>query len=100
MQRGGCVYLMASLNNKAIYTGVTSNLLRRVQEHKNKTYETSFTTKYNCIKLVYYHFFSTVEEAIAEEKRLKGGSRTQKETLINILNQEWKDLWTELEKEW
>ena len=93
MQRGGCVYMMTNPNNSTIYTGVTSNLLKRVQEHKTKTYETSFTAKYNCIKLVYYQFFSTIEEAIAEEKRIKGGNRTQKENLINNINPEWNDLY-------
>ena len=100
MQRGGSVYMMASVNNNVIYTGVTSNLLKRVQEHKTKTYETSFTAKYNCIKLVYYQFFSTIEEAIAEEKRIKGGNRTQKENLINNINPEWNDMWAELDKNW
>ena len=100
MQRGGCVYMMTNPNNSTIYTGVTSNLLKRVQEHKSKTYETSFTAKYNCIKLVYYQFFSTIEEAIAEEKRIKGGNRTQKENLINNINPEWNDMWAELDKNW
>ncbi len=100
MQRGGCVYMMTNPNNSTIYTGATSNLLKRVQEHKAKTYETSFTAKYNCIKLVYYQFFSTIEEAIAEEKRIKGGNRTQKENLITNINPEWKDMWAEIDKNW
>ena len=100
MQRGGAVYMMTSLNNNVIYTGVTSNLLRRVQQHKSKTYEKSFTAKYNCIKLVYFNFFSSIEEAIAEEKRIKGGNRIQKENLIKSINPYWNDLLDNLEKEW
>jgi putative endonuclease len=99
MTRGGTVYMMASLNNNALYTGVTSDLIARVQEHKNKIRDFSFTAKYNCIKLVYYNSFSTIDEAILEEKRIKGGSRKKKEDLINSMNPEWKDLWEEI-KNW
>ncbi|MFP5041474.1 GIY-YIG nuclease family protein [Parasediminibacterium sp. JCM 36343] len=56
MQRGGCVYMMANHTNSTIYIGVSSNLIKRVQEHKSKTYEHGFTSKYNCTKLVYYQF--------------------------------------------
>ena len=96
MQRGGCICMMSSPNNNTIHTGVTSNLLKRVQEHKAKTHELSFTAKYNCIKSGYYPFFSTIEEAIAEEKRIKGENRKQKENLIHDINPEWKDMWFEL----
>lgn len=84
--------MMASLNNNALYTGVTSDLTARVQEHKNKFYPYGFTSKYHCIKLVYYNSFPTIEEAILEEKRIKGGSRKKKEILINAMNPEWNDL--------
>ncbi len=57
MTKGGTVYMMASLNNEALYTGVTSDLIARVQEHKNKVRDFSFTSKYNCVKLVYYNLF-------------------------------------------
>jgi putative endonuclease len=53
---------------------------------------TSFTAKYNCAKLVYYRRFELIVEATAEEKRIKGGSRKQKEDLINTTNPEWKDV--------
>jgi putative endonuclease len=96
MTRGGTVYMMASLNHQALYTGVTSDLISRVQEHKNKVHDFSFTSKYNCVKLVYYNSFSTIDEAILEEKRIKGGSRKKKEILINSMNPEWKDLWEEI----
>ena len=99
MTRGGTVYMMASLNNNALYTGVTSDLIARVQEHKHKVYPYGFTSKYHCVKLVYYNGFSTIDEAILEEKRIKGGSRKTKEQLINSINPEWKDLWEEI-KNW
>lgn len=99
MQRGGTVYIMASLNNKVLYTGVTSDLFSRVQQHKQKVYCESFTSKYNCIRLVYFEAFSTIEEAIDEEKRIKGGSRASKEKLINLMNPNWKDLWEDI-KDW
>ena len=90
---------MTNTSNKVLYTGVTSNLVRRVYEHRSHTIPNSFTFKYNCNKLVYYKGFMRIEEAIAEEKRLKGGSRQQKIDLINSNNPEWNDLWSEI-KEW
>jgi putative endonuclease len=99
MQRGGTVYIMASVNNKVLYTGVTSDLYSRVSQHKDKIYSKSFTASYNCQKLVYYSSFSNIEEAIAEEKRIKGGSRKNKEILINSMNPEWTDLWNDI-KDW
>ena len=100
MKRGGCVYMMCSINNNAIYTGVTADLFVRVQDHKNKKDPHSFTARYNCIKLVYYINFSTITEAILEEKRIKGGSRKQKESLINSINPHWIDLWETDVKNW
>lgn len=95
-QMGGWVYIMCSLNHIALYVGVTSNLASRVYEHKHKVYTTSFSSRYNCIKLVYYKRFELIIDAIAEEKRIKGGSRKKKEILINGLNPEWKDLYDEV----
>ncbi len=99
MANGGSVYIMCSLNNSTLYTGVTSELLVRVQQHKNKAYPNSFTAKYNCTKLVYYKFYESIEAAIEEEKRIKGGNRKQKEFLINTMNPKWEDLWEEI-KNW
>lgn len=92
---GGHVYIICSLNHSTLYTGVTSNLPARVAQHKEKAYPNSFSAKYNCVKLVYYRWFDTIIEAIAEEKRIKGGSRKKKELLINSINPEWKDLYEE-----
>jgi len=99
MVKGGFVYIMSSLNHTTLYTGVTSNLYNRVVEHQQKVYPKSFSARYNCVKLVYFAFFDHIETAIEEEKRIKGGSRLQKEKLIRGMNPEWKDLWSEV-KEW
>ena len=99
MKRGGVVYIMASNNRKVLYTGVTSDLLSRVIQHKEKAFPKSFTAKYNCCILVYYQSFTTIDQAIMEEKRIKGGSRKSKEQLISMSNPEWKDLWDEI-KNW
>ena len=87
-QMGGWVYIMCSLNHSTLYLGVTSNIASRVYEHKNKFEPTSFSARYNCVKLVYYRRFEQIVEAISEEKRIKGGSRKKKEDLINGMNAE------------
>jgi len=96
MQKGGIAYIMTNRNNKVLYTGVTADLVKRVYEHRSHEIKGSFTDKYNCIKLVWYKYFDSIEEAIAEEKRIKGGSRQRKLQLINEFNPEWKDLWDEI----
>ncbi len=96
MELGGHVYIMCSLNHSTLYTGVSSNLAARVTQHKEKMYPNSFTAKYNCGKLVYHRWFDTIMEAIAEEKRIKGGSRKKKEILINSINPQWKDLYDDI----
>ena len=63
---------MCSTNHSTLYVGVTSNIASRVYEHKHKIYPTSFSAKYNCIKLVYYRRFELIIEAIAEEKHPEG----------------------------
>jgi putative endonuclease len=96
MEKGGAVYILTNKYNKILYTGVTSNLKNRIVEHKEKKYKNSFTSKYNTYKLVYYNGFHTIEEAIAEEKRIKGGSRKNKIELIESINPEWDDLYNQL----
>ncbi|MCS3531896.1 GIY-YIG nuclease family protein [Chryseobacterium sp. JUb7] len=88
----GFVYIMTNKNNTVLYTGVTSNLPKRIQEHKDKFYELSFTSKYNLNKLVYWEAFQEIGDAIFREKQIKAGSRQKKLNLINSLNQEWRDL--------
>jgi putative endonuclease len=75
---------------------VTSTIGARIRQHKEKFYPTGFSAKYNCVKLVYYKRFDTIMEAIAEEKRIKGGSRKKKEILINSMNPEWKDMYEQI----
>ena len=81
--------------NSVLYTGVTSNLVKRVYEHKNKLIP-SFTNKYNITKLVYYEVSSSILSAIEREKQIKGKKRAYKESLINEFNPEWKDLYESL----
>jgi putative endonuclease len=89
-----CIYIMTNKNNGVLYTGVTSNLFKRVSEHKDKMVA-GFTSKYNVTKVVYYEEFKTMPEAIGREKQIKGGSRQKKMDLINSKNPEWKDLYEE-----
>ncbi len=97
MEKGGCVYIVTNFTHTTLYVGVTSNLRNRIWEHKNKIYPNSFTAKYNCCKLVYFNFFPAIEEAINEEKRIKGGSRKKKIMLIESINPLWNDLYEDLE---
>lgn len=90
------IYLMANKNDTVIYVGVTSDLEKRVYEHKNKMID-GFTKKYNVNKLVYYEVFDRIEDAIAREKQIKSGSRMKKLNLIKAMNPEFKDLSQELE---
>ena len=90
---------MSNKRNGTLYTGVTSRLAERIQEHRMCLYPDSFTSKYACNILVFYLAFSRIEDAISEEKRIKNGTRSQKVNLIESINPEWKDLWNEI-KEW
>ena len=82
---------MANKVNTVLYTGVTSNLPRRIYEHKNKVVE-GFTKRYNITKLVYYEIFDDPETAIRREKQIKSGSRKKKVDLIMSMNPEFNDL--------
>jgi len=88
----GFVYIMTNKNNTVLYTGVTSDLPKRVREHQEKVYELSFTSKYNLNKLVYWESFQEIGDAIFREKQIKAGSRQKKINLISSLNPEWRDL--------
>lgn len=85
------VYIITNKNNTVLYTGVTSDLLGRINQHKYKIYN-GFTARYNCDKLVFYVEFTSIAEAILFEKKIKAGNRKNKEKLIDNLNPEWKDL--------
>ena len=98
MQKGGAIYIMTNKSNTVLYTGVTSDLVRRIYQHKEKMDIKCFTYKYNINKLVYYESFDSIEDKIDREKQIKGGSRKKKEILINSFNSEWNDLWEEIQK--
>ena len=88
---------MFNFRNGTLYTGVTSDLIRRVWEHKSKMVE-GFTKKYNIDKLGYYEIYTDITEAIQREKQIKGGSRKTKLKLIETMNPKWEDLYNELVK--
>jgi len=89
------VYILASKRNGTLYIGVTSDLIKRVWEHKNKLVQ-GFTEKYSINKLVYYEQFHTGQDAIEREKRLKKYNRQWKLKLIEDSNPDWKDLYDHL----
>ena len=92
------VYILFSRRqNGALYIGVTSNLIKRVWEHKNKIYD-GYTKKYDVNKLGYYEIHSDINVAINREKQLKAGNRQKKLDLIEKQNPEWLDLYDELTK--
>lgn len=88
------VYIMSAFS-KIIYIGVTNNLIRRVEEHKQKIAD-GFTKKYNLGCLVYYEYFTDINYAIAREKELKGWRREKKINLIKNTNPTWRDLYNDL----
>ncbi len=89
------MYILTNWNNKVFYTGVTSDLKKRVYEHKEKKFE-GFTKKYNVTKLVFYEVFDDIYEAITREKQIKGGSRQKKLDLIAQMNPQFEDLYKKL----
>lgn len=95
MNKNYYIYIVTNKHHTVLYTGVTSDLKRRIYEHKDKSVD-GFTKRYNISKLVYYEIFGDPENAIMREKQLKGGSRQKKIDLINQLNKEWKDLYDTL----
>jgi putative endonuclease len=91
MHKDYYVYIMTNQYNTVLYVGVTNDLLRRVQEHKDGV-NNGFTSRYRIKKLVYYEISGDVESAILREKQIKGGSRAKKLQLIDEMNPDWQDL--------
>ena len=89
------VYIIANERNTVLYIGVTSDLVKRIYEHKNKVVK-GFSKKYNLCKLVYYEASNCVESAIAREKQLKNWHRDWKFNLIKEFNPEMKDLYEQI----
>ena len=89
------VYILASEKRGTLYLGVTSNLVKRIYEHKEGIVE-GFTQEYGVKTLVYYEMHETMELAIAREKKLKKWKRDWKIALIEKLNPDWSDLYGEI----
>ena len=89
------VYILTNWKNTVLYTGVTSDLLRRIWVHKQKL-AAGFTSKYNVNKLVYFAEFSDSLNAIKWEKQIKAGSRARKNKLVDEVNPQWRDLFEDL----
>ena len=87
------VYILSNHHKNVIYTGVTSDLVRRVYEHKNHLDKSSFTSRYNVENLVYYEVTTDIDSAIAREKQIKGWNRKRKNKLIETTNPNWNDLY-------
>ncbi len=95
MQRQPCVYLLASKRNGTLYTGVTSDLVKRIWEHKSDLVE-GFTRKHRIHTLVWYEAHETMESAIRREKVIKKWNRHWKLKMIEAENPHWRDLYDEL----
>ena len=95
MNKTFCVYIVANRRNGALYIGVTSDLPRRIGQHKQKEVA-GFTAKYGVDKLVYYETCESAESAIQREKQLKTWSRSWKLRLIEEKNPDWRDLYEEI----
>ena len=95
MQKQPAVYILASKRNGTLYIGMTSNLAKRIWEHKNKMVE-GFSCKYDVDKLVHCEAFADSESAIARERQMKKWRRAWKIRLIEDANPEWRDLYDDI----
>ncbi len=95
MNRQPAVYLLTNKPGGTLYTGVTSQLAKRIWQHKNKAIK-GFSSKYNLTTLVYYELYEDIYQAISREKQIKAGSRKKKINLIEEANQNWRDLYTDI----
>ena len=92
MSNQPAVYLLTNRPNGTIYTGVTSDLPKRIWQHKNKVTQ-AFSSKYNLTLLIYFELFEDMYRAISREKQIKSGSRKSKIKLIESINPDWRDLY-------
>lgn len=95
MKKSPAIYIMANKKNGTLYTGVTSDLVKRVYEHKISVTK-GFSSQYDCKMLVYYEAHNEMIEAILREKQIKAGSRKRKIELIEGVNPGWNDLYEEI----
>ncbi len=93
--REPAVYIMANRRNGTLYAGVTSSLAERVWQHRTAAVP-GFTKRYGCKLLVWYERRERMDEAIAREKQIKGGSRARKLAMIETMNLGWRDLYDDL----
>jgi putative endonuclease len=91
----GYIYIMANKYHDTIYVGVTSNIIKRIYEHKNDLVK-GFTKKYQIHNLVHYEEFETIMDAINREKQLKSWRRDWKIELIEKNNPQWRDLYEQI----
>jgi len=97
MKKQPAVYILASQRNGTLYTGVTSDLVKRVMQHRNDVVD-GFTKQYQVHLLVYYEIYDQMPAAIQREKQLKKWNRAWKLRLIEEKNPHWKDLWEEIQE--
>ena len=90
------VYILSNATNTVLYTGVTSNLIRRVWEHRENADPKSFTAKYDVHKLVYFENTGDIRAAIEREKQIKGWNRARKNKLVEKKNPRWEDLYEQI----
>lgn len=95
MKKNSYVYILASQRNGTLYIGVTSDLVRRIWEHREGVVS-GFSAKYDCKTLVYFEVFNDIREAIRREKALKEWNRSWKLRLIEKGNPTWRDLWVDI----
>ena len=95
MEKTYYVYIITNKLNSVLYIGITSNLVKRIWEHKNKVVD-GFSNKYNLNKLVYYEICNDIEQAIKREKQLKNWHRAWKDNLIKEKNPEFLDLFSSI----
>ena len=89
------VYILTNKPRGTLYVGVTSDLVKRIWQHKNNVFE-GFSRKYHLHTLVWFEQHASMEAAILREKQIKGGSRQKKIALIDTLNPQWLDLYEKL----
>jgi len=96
MKKGGYIYIISNKNRTVLYTGVTSNLQSRIDQHKQGI-GSAFAKRYNCVDLLYFEVFEDIVSAIAREKQIKKWKREYKENVINSFNPSWRDLFEEIQ---
>ena len=93
MRQSPCaVYILTNRRDGVLYTGVTNDLRRRLEEHRTHRDDASFATRYKCARLVYFETTDNIAAAIEREKQIKGWLRRKKIALIEAGNPEWRDL--------